>query len=457
MNRSVYSRREMLRSTSCGFGYLALASLAAESSFADGKAVNPLAARAPHHPARAKRVIFMFMAGGPTQHETFDYNPELIKSAGKSQTITVNGNTRTGELMGPVYKFERYGQSGLYLSELFPHLGKHADDICLLNGMHTDSAAHPQASIQLHTGSFTFVRPSMGSWILYGLGAENQNLPGFVTINPAGIGGAQNYGAAFLPATYQGTPVNTALGNIPNIKNPSLGVDDQRRQLDFIQQLNRDYMEHVQVDNQVEGLIQSYELAFRMQAAVPETMSMDKEPESIKDLYGINDPATRVFGTQCLLARRLAESGVRFIEISADGWDHHNNLTNRMAVLSKSIDKPMGALLADLKARGMLDDTLVVWGGEFGRSTIAQNNDGRQHNSRGYSMWVAGGGFKAGFRYGSTDVAGDAVEGKIHLHDLHATLLHLVGINHEKLTYRYAGRDFRLTDVYGRVVNEILA
>ena len=451
------TRREMLRSTSCGFGYMALAGLSTAS--AATTYTNPLAPRAPHFPAKVKRAIFLYMAGAPSQWETFDYSSELEKAGEKEATVETNGGgKRNGKLMAPRYKFEPRGQSGLQISDRFPHLAKHADSLCILNGMHTDSAAHPQASIFLHTGSFTFVRPSMGSWSLYGLGTENQNMPGFITINPPNTGGAQNYGSAFLPAPYQGTPVTIGDDMVPNIKNPEMNAADQRKQLDFLQTLNNAYKNKAKVDGELEGVIQSYELAFRMQSSVPGIIGIDKEPDAIKEMYGLNDASTKTFGTQCLLARRLAESGVRFIELGNDGWDHHNNLTQRMAANTKAIDQPIAALFTDLKQRGLWDDTLIVWGGEFGRTPIGQNGDGRQHNSRGFSMWLAGGGIKGGMRYGACDPAsGAAVADKVHLHDLHATMLHLMGLKHDKLTYRYAGRDFRLTDVYGRVVKEILS
>ena len=450
-----YSRRDMLKSVSCGFGMLAFAGIAKAAAAYS----NPLAPRAPHFPPKVKRVIFMYMAGAPSQWETFDYSPELEKAESKETTVTTaNGARRNGTLMAPRYKFAKQGESGLPISDRFPNLAKHADSLCILNGMHTDSAAHPQASILLHTGSFTFVRPSMGAWSIYGLGTENQNMPGFITINPSNTGGAQNYGSAFLPAPYQGTAVTVGDDMVPNIKNPNMSTDEQRKQLDFLQTLNRQYSNKAKVDGDLEGVIQSYELAFRMQATVPGLVSIDKETEATKEMYGLNETATKNFGTQCLLARRLAESGVRFIEIANDGWDHHNNLTTRMAANTRAIDKPIAALITDLKQRGLFEDTLIVWGGEFGRTPIGQNGDGRQHNSRGYSMWLAGGPIKGGMRYGMTDpTTGSAIADKVHLHDLHATMLHLLGLNHEKLTYRYAGRDFRLTDVHGRVVKEILS
>jgi hypothetical protein len=438
------NRREMLQSLSCGFGYLALAGISAEQASATGG--NPLAPRAPHFPAKAKRVIFLYMQGAPSQHETFDYNPEL-GAAGAS-----------GNVMAPAFKFQKCGQSELPISELFPNLGKQADELCLLNGMSTDSPAHPQATIEMHTGSFNFVRPSMGAWVVYGLGTENQDLPGFITINPNGLGGSQNYGSAFLPASFQGTPYQTRTGKLPNIANPNLSGASQRKQIDLIQSLNKDYLHKATVDPEVEGVIQSYEMAFRMQTSVPGILDIKSESETMRKMYGLDQAATRDFGTQCLLARRLAEAGVRFIELSHGNWDHHNNLRTRIQQTSREIDQPIAALIEDLKQRGLLEDTLIVWGGEFGRTTTGQNGDGRNHNNRGFTMWMAGGGVKGGMRYGATDaITGSAVTGKMHLHDLHATILNQLGLDHTRLTYRYGGRDFRLTDVHGNVVKEILA
>ena len=439
----IQSRRDFLKYTSCGFGYLAAAGMASG------------AAKAPHFAPKAKRVIFLFMQGAPSQNDTFDYNEELERAAGKTTAES------RGKLLGSVFRFDRHGQSGLPVAEVFPHIAKHADDLCVLNGMHTDSPAHPQASIFLHTGSFTFVRPSLGSWAVYGLGTENSDLPGFVTLNPPNVGGAALYGSAFLPANYQGTRLTMQANQPPiaNIANRRLTVDEQRRQLDFIQKMNRGMLDRVKTDNQLEGVIESYELAFRMQAAVPKVLNIADEPEAVKEAYGLNEAATRDFGTQCLAARRMAEAGVRFIELSTAGWDHHNGLKARMQASARGVDKPIGALIADLKQRGLLADTLLVWGGEFGRSTWEQGpgGDGRQHNNRGYTMWLAGGGVKGGLRYGQCDVSGQAVRDKVHLHDLNATILHLLGLDHTRLTYRYAGREFRLTDVHGNVIRPILA
>ncbi|MDP7655264.1 MAG: DUF1501 domain-containing protein, partial [Roseibacillus sp.] len=356
------------------------------------------------------------------------------------------------------------GKSGLPISELFPHLSRHADDLCLLNGMYGDVPAHPQAFVQLHTGSFQFVRPSMGSWVLYGLGTENENLPGFISLSPpVRVGGAQNYGSAFLPALYQGTAIG-ALGrpvkdaNLQNLGSKRLTTDLQRRQIDFIQEMNRDLKNRQNADSQIDGVIKSYELAFRMQTAVPEVMDLTRESDEMKSSYGIGQPGTDDFGRQCLLARRLAESGVRFIELGHGNWDQHNGLRKNLARNCNGIDQPLAALLQDLRERGMLDETLVIWGGEFGRTPHVKKEDGRDHNHLGFTFWMAGGGIKGGLRFGATDDNGiTAVKNRTHFHDLHATILHQLGLNHEQLTYRYAGRDFRLTDVHGRVLKEIIA
>jgi hypothetical protein len=371
------------------------------------------------------------------------------------------GGGKNVRLLGPQHEFAAHGTSGLMISSLFPHLARHADDLCLLNGMFTDSPAHPQASVMLQTGSTNFIRPSLGSWVIYGLGTSNQDLPGFVTINPpGGAGGAQNYGSAFLPAAYQGTRLATGGDAIQNIRNKMLNSSAQRHQLDLVQNLNRGLLDSVGQHNELEGVIESYELAFRMQSAVPAVVDLDRESETVKERYGIGEKATDNFGKQCLMARRLAEKGVRFIQVSTGGWDQHKGIRTKLRSNCEGIDQPIAGLISDLKERGMLDDTLIVWGGEFGRAPREQapNQDGRPHNNRGYTMWMAGGGIKGGQRYGATDpLGGVAVQDKVHIHDLHATILHLLGMNHEQLTYRYAGRDFRLTDVHGEVVKGILA
>jgi hypothetical protein len=464
------SRRDMLKGAGCGFGYMALAGMCGELFPAHSSAAaaisqayqSPLLAKSAQFPAKAKRVIFLFMQGGPSHIDTFDYKPRMQRGG---------SHGRRGNILPSPFKFNRCGRSGLWISELFPNLGQqHADDLCILNGMHTDNPAHPQATIALHTGSSTFVRPSVGSWVLYGLGTENQNLPGFITINPvSGLGGAQNYGSAFLPATFEGTKVDDS--GIPDLRNRMATTAQQRKQLDLVQSLNHDYAGRAGPNEQLDGLIESFELGFRMQGTVPDVMDISNEtPETLK-LYGIRGAGSmggtggkrrgaggNSFGRQCLMARRFAEAGVRFIEVTYPGWDQHRQLKEKLTENANATDKAIAGLMTDLKRRGLFDDTLIVWGGEFGRTPTSQGDDGRNHNNRGYSMWLAGGGVRGGITYGHTDdIGGEAVEGKVHTHDLHATILALLGLNHEKLTYKYAGRDFRLTDVYGNVVKQIIA
>jgi len=485
-NPFTYSRREALKTLWAGFGYTAFAAMAARAAAKEAgvKIAGPLDPKSPHFAARAKHVIFMCMNGGPSHVDTFDYKPELQKNDGKS----VANRNRGGyaKLLASPWKFSQHGKSGLWISELFPEVAKHADDLCLIRSMQTDLPAHPQAFVQMHTGSFQFTRPSLGAWTLYGLGSENENLPGFITLNPPLTnGGSRNYGAAFLPAMYQGTRIGAEgpLGGrgpgggdakMANTSNTKLTHEGQRAQVDFIQSLNQERLYADKVNPEVEGVIESYELAFRMQKEVPEVMDLSKETEATKKMYGINSGGggfggfggggpgggggTDSFGRSCLLARRMIEKGVRFVEIGSGGWDQHRNLKNDHEARSTSVDKPIAALLADLKQRNLLKDTLVIWGGEFGRTPYAQGTDGRDHNNKGFTMWMAGGGVKGGLSYGSTDETGaEAIENKVHIHDFHATILHLLGLNHEKLTYKYAGRDFRLTDVKGEVVKGILA
>jgi hypothetical protein len=462
----MFSRRMFLQTTASGFGYLAFAGL---STWAAEKN-NLLAPKKTHFSARAKRIIFLCMEGAPSHVDTFDYKPKLAGLDGQNMP-----RARTfARLLASPWKFKQHGQAGLWISELFPHLARQADDLCLLRGMHTDVPAHPQAFLQMHTGIFQFKRPSMGSWTFYGLGTDNENLPGFITLSPPfQNGGPANYGSAFLPAVYQGTPISTGFprfggrpqrtgaDNTPrvsNIRNPNQSADAQRRQLDFIQSLNRAALERDPHHEGLEGAIGSLELAFRMQKDLPKLMDLAKETAATKALYGIGEQATNTFGQQCLLARRFVEAGVRFVEITSGQWDHHANLKTALGNKALSVDKPIAGLLKDLKTRGLLQDTLVLWGGEFGRTPYAQGRDGRDHNHRGFTTWMAGGGVKGGFSHGATDDYGyEAVEAKVHIHDWHATILHLLGLNHEKLTYRYAGRDMRLTDVKGNVIREILA
>jgi len=448
------SRREVLKSAGTGFGYLALAGLlgeaAAKAATADGNAPNPLAPKPPHFKPRAKRIIFVFMEGAMSTLDTVEYKPDLVKSNGQ-------GGPGGGTLTASKFQFKQYGQTGSWFSELLPHIATHADELCWLRGLHTDTPAHPQAVVQLHTGSANaaLTRPSMGAWLLYGLGTENQDLPGYVTINPSpNFGGAVNYGSAFLPAHYQGTRINDQ-GVMPNLK-PSAPASLQRQELDLIQSMNRDFAASPGAPDPVDGIIQSYELGFRMQGRVPELLDISKEPQSVLDAYGVTAGPEGSFARQCLMARRLSEAGVRFVEICHPGWDHHTNLHKGLIDRCKLMDQPTAALLTDLRQRGLLEDTLVLYGSEFGRLPMAQGPDGRDHNITGYPMFLVGAGVKPGFTYGSTDELGiKSVEGSMHTNDLHATLLALMGLDHKQLTYRYAGRDFRLTNVAGEVHNAI--
>jgi hypothetical protein len=413
-------------------------------------------------------VIFLFMHGGPSQVDTFDYKPLLERDHGKPLPFSKPRvfSSATGNLLKSPWQFRQYGQSGAWVSDLFPHVAQHVDDLCLINSMCGSNSRHGGALLELHTGSDTFVRPSLGSWITYGLGTENQDLPGYITICPTLThGGVNAYNSAFLPAVYQGTPLGNAStpsdqATIPFIKNADGTTPDlQRMELDLLRDLNQDRLAATGPDSSLEARINSFELAFRMQSAAPELQDISNESEATFKLYGLDDPATKNFGRQCLMARRFAEQGVRFVQCTHSyKWDQHGNLKNDHTRNALEVDKPIAGLLADLKSRGLLDDTLVLWGGEFGRTPVAQGDDGRDHNPQGYTMWMAGGGVKRGLVYGKTDDYGYfAVENKVHLHDLHATMLHLLGMDHTKLTYRYAGRDFRLTDVHGEVVHDIIA
>jgi hypothetical protein len=457
-----FNRRQMLQTAGAGFGMLALAGLAnAKSASA--------ADLTPHHRPRAKRIIFLFMHGGPSQVDTFDHKPRLAKENGQKLPFNaapnVESSTAQLKIMQSPWKFAQHGESGLWVSELFPHISQHMDDLCVVKSLHSKGQSHGQAVCMLHTGSDSLVRPSVGSWLSYGLGSANQDLPAFVSITPPkGHGGPRNYGSGFLPAINQATTIGYSTQPVKNAKiqflESQVPVEEQRRQLVLVQQLNKQHLENAQHDEQIEGMIKSYELAFRMQAAVPPVMDLSKENKATQQLYGIGKEPTDNFGRCCLMARRFAESGVRFIQVSAkqNSWDQHSNLKSGHERNCGQVDQPIAGLLTDLKQRGLLDDTLVLWGGEFGRTPIAQGTNGRDHNPQGFSMWLAGGGVKGGISYGNTDEYGYyAVEDKVHIHDLHATLLHLAGLNHERLTYRYAGRDFRLTDVYGRVVDEIIS
>ncbi|MFN7447440.1 MAG: DUF1501 domain-containing protein [Pirellula sp.] len=461
------TRRELLQSASAGFGYLAFSGLSTLHAQETAAAANPLAPKAPHFKARAKRVIFLCMQGGPSHVDTFDYKPKLASDAGKG------GKSGGGKLLASPWKFKQQGKSGLWISELFPEIGKHADELCLIRSMHCDQPVHTRAMTQMHTGTAQFVRPSLGAWTLYGLGTENESMPGFIALNPP-VASAQNFGSSFLPAVYAGTKVGRpqgrgmgALGNrnqaeagqqLPDISNSRMTKKEQKNQIAFLQDLNRQKLQRDVVQPEVEGIIESYELAFRMQDVVPQLMDISGESDSTLAMYGINQGDSSDFGKQCLMARRFIESGVRFVEVTHGNWDHHQRLSTQLPQNCKEIDKPIAGLLMDLKKRGLLKDTLVVWGGEFGRTPDGQSGDGRDHNHKGYTTWMAGGGVRGGMSYGATDDHGyQAVEDKCHIHDWHATMLHLLGLDHERLTYRYAGRNFRLTDVHGKVIEKIIA
>ena len=463
----VFSRRDLLAASANGFGLLALQGLLQPPSAQASRGAPPLAAKPPHFAPKAKRVIFLFMHGGPSQVDTFDPKPMLARHDGKpypGQKPRVQF-AKTGNLLKSPWAFRPGGQSGIQVSDLFPEIRQRADDLCVIRSIHADNSAHGGALLQLHTGSDTFVRPSIGSWVTYGLGSENQNLPGFITICPTlDHGGVQNWSSAFLPAAYQGTPIGHSGikckdAKITDIRNTAQTASQQRLQLDLIRQMNERHRQQAGPDATLEGRIESFELAFRMQTEAPALMDLSGESKETLELYGIGSDATDNFGRQCLLARRFAEAGVRFIQCSHSyKWDQHGNLHKDHAKNAAEVDKPIAGLLIDLKRRGLLEDTLVWWGGEFGRTPTAQGGDGRDHNPHAFSMWFAGGGVKGGMVHGATDDFGYyAVENNVHMHDLHATILALLGLDHERLTYRHAGRDFRLTDVKGRVVKEIFA
>jgi hypothetical protein len=455
------------------FGALAFAQLFEQTAHAQDKGfANPLAARQPHFAPKVKRVIHLFMNGGPSQVDTFDPKPMLTKYDGKPLPIHLKTERKTGVGFGSPYQFQRYGQSGIEVSELYPNVARLVDDLCVIRSMRTDLPNHEPSLLMMNCGDLRQVRPSFGSWLTYGLGTENQNLPGFIVLCPYGypVSGTQNWTAGFLPSVYQGTYIDTKETEverlIQHIKNNSTSREQQRKQLDLLAALNRRYQKQRQEDSLVEAQIQSYELAFRMQTEATDAFDVSKEPEHIRQMYG-----ETIYGRQTLIARRLIERGVRFVQIwqgKDQPWDNHEYLASSHKQLAQATDKPIAALLADLKQRGMLDDTLVIWGGEFGRTPVVELTGasggadradwGRDHNNHGFTMWLAGAGVKKGFVYGATDEFGfAAAENPIHVHDLHATLLHLLGFDHERLTYRYAGRDFRLTDVQGLVVKDLLA
>ena len=465
------TRRDLLRRGGMGFGTLGLAGVLADSgdlsrvARADSTDLHPLAPKRPHFAPKAQRVVHLFMNGGPSQVDTFDPKPLLDKYHGKPMPgPNLRTERKTGAAMRSPFAFRRRGQSGIEVSELFERTGECIDDICVIRSMHADVPNHEPSLMLMNCGDGRLPRPSMGSWVTYGLGSENQNLPGFIAMCPGGypIVATQNWRSSFLPGAYQGTYLDTqhtAIEKlIENIRHDAATPSEQRRQLDLVRQLNERHLDARQDDAQLEARIQSFELAYRMQSEATDAFDINREPPMIREMYGKG-----VAARQLLITRRLLERGVRFIQVwsgAGQPWDNHENIANQHSSLAKDWDQPIAAFLKDLKQRGMLDSTLVVWGGEFGRTPVAElpSLSGRDHNHYGFTMWLAGGGARGGHVHGATDEMGfAAVEDKVHVHDLHATMLHLLGFDHEKLTYRYAGRDFRLTDVHGQVVKELLA
>ena len=465
------NRRDFLRRAACGFGGVALHAMLADMA---AVANNPLAPRMPHFPARAKRVIFLFMAGGPSQHDLFVPKPRLVRDHGLRVGVT---NLPTGApvgtdkflTLGPMTPILPRGESGATISTLLPHLAKVADELCFLHGMQVDNPAHDLATLQFNTGVFNEVRPALGAWTSYGLGSENENIPGFVSIHADAD--VRAYGSAFLPAAHQGTVISQ-IPQDPNqsairfLSDPQTSEASQRRQIDFVQEANRRLLDRIGEDRVMEGVIDSFELAFRMQAETPKLVNLSTETPETLALYGVGQEATDKNGRACLLARRLCEAGVRFVQVTIGGWDHHGDIRDALPKSCLSADQPVAALIMDLKRRGLLDDTLVVWSGEFGRTPWSQDisgtapleKHGREHQPESFTSFLAGGGVRSGFSYGETDEFGyKATSGRVHIHDLHATILHLLGLDHERLTYRYAGRDFRLTDVHGKVIGNIVA
>jgi hypothetical protein len=453
------TRRQFLNRFGMGLGALGLATLLGEEfgSTAQAADLNPLSPKTPAFPAKAKRVVHIFAQGAPSQVDTWDPKPALERYAGK----TLPG--ANGLAMPSPFKFSPRGKAGIPVSEVFSRLGQHVDDMAIIRSMYTDIPSHEVATVMMNTGSLRLPKPSMGSWVLYGLGSENQNMPGFISLRPGNVppGGSQNWQSAFLPGVYQGTSINTKSPSvdqmIENIRNQFLNQKEQRHQLDLVHRLNAIHSQNLQKDEQLEARIEAFEMAYKMQMEATDAFDVSKEPQITRDLYG-NSPQ----GHQMLIARRLLERGVRVVQVWAGGWDHHNDLEDRLTKSAREIDQPAGAFLQDLKDKGMLESTLVVWGGEFGRKPTRDKNGnanpGRDHNNRAFSVWLAGGGVKGGTVYGATDEFGAAaVENRVHVHDLHATILRLLGFDHEKLTYRYNGRDFRLTDVHGNVVKGVLA
>jgi len=456
---SQLNRRQALSSFAQGFGLLGLASVCSEHAGA-----------MEHFAAKAKRVIFLFMSGGPSHVDLFDPKPKLAEMDGQPLPFDKPKleRTKTGNLFGSPYKFAKHGACGTEVSELFPHVAGCVDDLCVIRSMVADNINHNGACLQMNTGEQAFSRPSLGSWLLYGLGSENRNLPGYVVLSPAQPAqGAPLWSSSFLSPEYQGTLVSDMSRPVANLGNPKWTADQQRQQLDWLREFNQQHAAEHADDARLNARIEAFELAFRMQREAPAAFDVTSETAATHELYGLDNKTTETFGKQCLLARRLVERGVRMVQVyhtqtslrsSCQLWDQHGNLSVELPNNCASTDKPIAGLLKDLKARGLLDETLVIWGGEFGRTPTSEGSNGREHHPFGFTMWLAGGGVRGGLAYGATDDFGwHSVEKKVHVHDLHATILHLMGLNHERLTYRYAGRDYRLTDVHGRIVTDILA
>ncbi len=460
------TRRQLLCQAGNGFFGTALAAMLAKDGFFPNKvsaSINaPLATRPPQFPAKAKSVIFLYMVGGPSHLDTFDPKPMLVKRHGEQFTFPnasgVTSQKTSGQLKGSPWKFIPSGKSGVEVSELFPHLARRIDDVAVIRSTVSDSAAHGSASLQMNTGYIRQGFPSLGSWTTYGLGAANQNMPGFVVlVSGAPYSGALNWNSGFMPAAYQGTVFNSTGDPILNLRAAnSAPPEQQRQQIDMISQMNESHRAAEPDNSELAARISNYELAFRMQSHAPEVVDLSTETKSTLDLYGVGDGKTEKFGRSCLMARRLVERGVRFVQLFHANWDTHGNNDQRHKELCTETDRPIAALLQDLKQRGLLEETLVVWAGEFGRTPVGK--DGRDHHAAGFSTWIAGGGIKGGIAHGATDDYGYSVaENKVHIHDLHATILHQLGLDHEQLTYQHSGRNYRLTDVSGRVIKAILA
>lgn len=468
---SPLTRREMLGQCANGFGAFALAALGQNRAYGIGAPApattgSPFEPKPPHFPAKAKSVIFLFMDGGPSQMDTFDPKPLLTKEHGKPIKAKVEPTqfNNIGNVLGSPWKFQQYGQSGIPVSDLFPNIATCVDDLAIIRSMVSNFSEHTNANYFMHSGHGQQGRPSMGAWVNYGLGSECENLPGFIVLNSGMIppGGMDCFASGFLPATYQGSMFQKGDSPVADLTRLEATPALQQSKLKLLKKLDGGLLQRMGPEDKIESAIANYELAFRMQAAVPDLMDMQTETKSTQDLYGVNDPETALFGQQCLVARRLVERGVRFIELLCpnlghDRWDQHANLKAGHEKNAKSVDKPIAGLIQDLKARGLLESTLLIWGGEFGRTPMAQG-DGRDHNPFGFTMWMCGGGIKGGTVYGATDDYGyQVVENKVEIHDLHATMMHLLGMDHKRLTYRFSGRDMRLTDVFGEVIHPILA